>query len=277
VIRRDGEIDREVQINERGTRRFLPPAGPHWKVKTSETKGEQVILDDSFHHLNATGHFRNANEFTSDFHYDSENLVANLEEEDRQVFRDEIKIPDPLEKEIGTSNQIEFFKKQSFFTVEYYYTEIFQIRWLMPILLHDTKKEIIRGETAPSATGAVSGEPKTETSSLSLESSMSDPEQIDALAREKLNREILSKFQFHSEVSLPGKIQNTNANTSHGSTAVWNFKASDFSKDGIYRLHAVSKASSKGGILGVVLLVLIGVVILAFSIRQREKVRKKKS
>ena len=275
IIRRNGKIDREVHINGRGASRFLPPTGPQWDVKISQTKGGQSILEDTQYHIHANGHFIDSSLFTSDFRYDTAKLISDLTDETREEFRKELGIPEPFEKEIGAANRIELKRKRSLVATEYDYTEVFEIRWLIPILLHDLKKEIIREKTA-----TLKSEPPTSSQAgiepvpvPSLEPALLSDSKISELARKKLVEEILPKFQFHSEITMPGKIVSTNATSTHGVTALWDFQGINFSDDfSLYTLHVVSKAPNFG-LIAVSILVVLGIVWI-FVASRRPKAQK---
>ena len=283
LIHRNGKVDREVQINGRGADRFLPPAGPQWEVKTSTTKGGQSILEDTHYHIHATGHFTDPSQFTSDFRYDVAKLISNLTEETRRELIEEVRVPGSLEQQIGAENQIELKRKRSLFTTEFDYTEAFHIRWLIPILLHDLQKEIIREQaltlkpqtSVSDVAGAPSGDKaKSETAATIVEPSLLSPEKIQALAQKKMREEILPKFQFHSEIILPGKVVSSNATSVHGSTAIWDFRGVDFENDfSVYTIRVISRAPNIGLIVASILGMLAVIWALAIS-SGRKKGRK---
>lgn len=277
IIHRNGKVDREVQINGRGADRFLPPSGPEWEIKTSSTKGGQSILEDIHYHIHATGHFAGAERVSGDFRYDVSKLIENLTDESRSEFREVLGIPEPFEESIGTNNQVELKHRRSLFTTEYEYTEAFQIRRLIPILLEDLKKEIVREQTVrltSQANPESTGQP-AETSAV-LETALISPERAGELAKAKMAEEILPKFLFHSEVTLPGKIVSTNATGVHGKTAVWDFKGSDFEDEfSRYTIHVTSKAYNIELMIAAMLAVLA--VIWAFGISRRRRSRRRRS
>lgn len=234
TVNRNGSIQREVQINERGPSRFLPPSGSHWEIVKAETKPGPSLLGDQENHVHAIGRFKDASQFSSDFHYDNKLLIESLDEDKKKELRDVLKIPEPFEKEIGASNRIELKKKRSFFFTEYRYMEFFEIRHLIPILLQDLREDIAQEENTKMKDAATPQVPLEEA-------------RVDELARNRLKEEILPKFQFHSEVSLPGKIIQSNASNIHGGTAVWNFRAIDFEENfSSYGLQVASRAPNIG-------------------------------
>lgn len=272
VIHPNGRTDREVQIDGRGANRFLAPAGPNWEIKTFETKGGQSILEDRHFHIHAQGRFKHPSEITSDFRYDVARLIDNVTEETRREFKEELGIPEPLEDEIVAANRIQFEKKPGWLTVEYRYAETFQNRWIVPILMHDLKKEIRRRELAKIQTSSVSAMPAAAAVATGVPSQLLSEEKVEALAHEQLTKEILPQFQFHSEIVMPGKIVNTNAKHIHGRIAVWDWRGNDFEKNySTYTLEVVSRAVNSVfvGIL-VFLVLLAGIVTFSFRRRKLE-------
>ena len=271
IVHRNGKIDREVQINGRGADRFLPPSGPAWNVKTSETKGGESILRDTHYHIHASGHFIDPSSFASDFRYDTPDLISNLTDETRQELSGELGILEPFEKEIGTDNQIALKQKSLLFTTRYEYTEIFHVRWIIPILLHDLKKEIVRERTVSLKSQSVS-ETNEASTGATIEPELLAPAKIEELALKRMKEEILPKFQFHSEVTLPGRIVDANATAVQGKTGIWDFNAAAFEgKDGTYTIHITSKALNKRAIMLTLLLLLIIAVSLIFFRSRRMK------
>ncbi|MBI4372968.1 MAG: hypothetical protein HY585_04505 [Candidatus Omnitrophica bacterium] len=264
VVHQSGKIDREVQINGEGADRFLPPSSPQWEIKTAETKPGRLILGEAEYHIHAVGHFTGADQFASDFRYNTPGLIADLTEEKRKALTDELKIPEPFGKEIGTENRIQIQKKRSLFSIEYHYTEVFEIRHLIAILLYDLKKDIAEGHFDLVNLKNESSESAPEPPAVL------EPQKVEALALGKLKEEILPKFQFHSELTLPGKITSSNAAQTHGSTAVWDFRAVDFENDFTsYTLHAVSKTSNFGAIFALILAILAAVLAMTYSRRRK--------
>jgi len=226
IVHRNGKIEREVQINGRGADRFLPPQGPRWEIKTAESQPGPSLLGDTQYHIHAKGHFADSNEFTSDFQYAVASLTANLTEEKRKELKEVLGIPEPFDQEIGTANHINLKRKRYLFSTEYSYEETFLIRHLIQILLHDLKKDALEAMTQAVPPSA---------------------EEVEKMAQQKALEEILPKFQFHSEVTLPGKIVNTNAAQIHGGTAIWDFRGSDFQDQfRHYTLQVTSKAPNIG-------------------------------
>ena len=276
VVHRNGKFDREVQINGRGADRFLPPSGSEWQVKSSETKGGESILKDTQYHIYATGHFIDASRFSSDFRYDVPDLISNLTDQTREELRGELGIPEPLEQQIGTENQIELKRKKSLFTTNYDYTEVFHIRWVIPILLHDLKKEIIRDRMVSLKAQAAAPEVNEASGSLPkpavIEPELLAPAKVEELALKKMKEEILPKFQFHSEVTLPGRIISSNAVEVHGKTGIWDFNGTVFEGEhGVYTLHITSSALNKRALMLALLLFFIIIVSFVFSRRGKTK------
>ncbi|MBI4358919.1 MAG: hypothetical protein HY584_06420 [Candidatus Omnitrophica bacterium] len=264
TIHRNGAIEREVQINGRGADRFLAPEGPQWEIKAVESQPGPSLLGGMQHRIHAKGRFANSSLFTSDFRYAVSSLTANLTEEKRKELRDELKVPEPFDQEIGTSNQIELKRKRSLFVTAYSYQEVFQIRHLIAILLHDLKKELALVQTA------AQGQADAQTKEVSGENAAPpSPAEVEALARKRMIEEILPKFQFHSEVTLPGKVVKTNANQIHERTAVWDFRAADFTDQfSSYTLEVVSRAPNIGLISASVLALLA--ILWAFFFTRRK-------
>ena len=268
IVHGNGAIDRDVKIEGRGANRFLPPEGPQWQVKTFETKGGQTILQDTHYHIYATGRFKNSAEMGSDFRYNVAELVKNVTDETRKEFVEELGIQEPFDQDIHATNQVQLKRKRSFWTVEYDYTETFQNRWLIPILVHDLKKEIMRKEAVPVASvGAEAPAPvpgETNTPTPVLAPALLAPEKVEAMAQAKLKDEILPQFRFHSELTLPGKINSSNASVVRGRTLVWDFTGVDFEKNySAFELHATSRAVNVGVILALVVLGTVVVLVLA--------------
>lgn len=272
VIHRNGKTDREVRIDGRGANRFLPPSGPQWLVKTFETKGGETILEDRQYHIEAQGHFKSPSEITSDFRYDVSKLVANVTDQTRKEFQNELGIKEPFDKEIRAANHVDFQVRRKFLTTEYDYTEIFQNRWIIPILLHDLKKELIRKETvaiqAPN-TGIASQAP-----AIAMDPTLLSSDRIEKLAEKKLKEEVLPQFQFHSEITLPGTIVSSNATQTHGPVAVWDFRGTDFQKNfSTYTLQVKSKAYNISTLVALAVLALLILVLILLSFREKKEVQ----
>ncbi|MBI4395016.1 MAG: hypothetical protein HY583_02350 [Candidatus Omnitrophica bacterium] len=272
VVHQSGKIDREVQINGEGADRFLPPTGPRWEIKAAESKPAKLILGETQYHIHAIGHFAGPNQFTSDFRYNTPGLIADLTEEKHKALRDELQIPEPFGKEIGTENRIQLQKKRSLFSIEYHYTEMFEVRHLISILLYDLKKDIAESQidlVNPKDESLVESQKNISKSEPQTPSRLG-PDQIEALVQEKLREDILPKFQFHSEVTFPGKITSSNASQTHGETAIWDFRAADFENDfSIYTLHAVSKAPNFGALIALAL-AFLAIIIAVMYARQKK-------
>lgn len=281
IIHPNGQTQREVRIDGRGANRFLPPSGPQWEIKKFETKGGQTILDDRNYHIEAQGQFKSPAQIGSDFRYDVAKLVANVTDETRQEFKTELGIKEPFDQEIRASNQIQFNLKRKLFTTDYEYSEIFQNRWIIPILVHDLKKEIIRQETVAIQQNADQNLPMSAAASAVISPVLVSPEKVEALAQEKLVKEILPQFQFHSEIVMPGKILTTNAKHVQGRTAVWDFRGSDFEKNySSYTLHVSSQSVNNGTIvvfLAVVLFLLVMGIFLMTRKKQPKPSRRRKA
>lgn len=278
VVRRGGAIDREVKIDGRGADRFLPPEGPQWKIKTFETKGGQAILQDTHYHIHAAGRFKSAEKISSDFRYNVADLLGNVTDETRKEFIEELGIKEPFEENIRAANQIELKRKRSFWSVEYEYAETFQNRWLIPILAHDLKKEIMRKEAislvTSESTASASGETAPELAALAP--ALLAPEKVEAMAQAKLKQEILPQFRFHSELTLPGKIISTNATTVRGGTLVWDFTGADFQKNySTYELRAVSRAVNLGAVLAFAVLGVVAVLVVVTTLPKPAQKKKK--
>ncbi len=265
AVHRGGTIDREVKIDGRGADRFLPPEGPQWQVKTFETKGGQTILQDTHYHIHARGRFKNAAEVGSDFRYNVADLVGNVTDETRKEFIDELGIKEPFEEDIRAANQVELKRKRSFWSVEYEYVETFQNRWLIPILVHDLKKEIMRKEAISFVASETpsSASDQTVPEAPALAPALLAPEKVEAMAQAKLKEELLPQFRFHSELTLPGKIISTNATTVRGGTLVWDFTGVDFRKNySTFELRAISRAVNLGAVLALAVLGVVAVLVV---------------
>jgi hypothetical protein len=270
VVHPNGQMDRETHIDGRGANRFQAPSGPAWKVEASQSKGGQTILEDTHYHIHATGRFQNPNEFSSDFRYDVSKLIANLTPETRKEYLDEIGIPEPLEESIRASNEVRWRRRNLLFNSQYEYSEIIHMRWIIPILMHDLKKEIIRQETAAIEPEApLPPEAGAEAQAPVIAPALLSPEKIEALARKKLREEILPQFRFHCEITLPGKIAGSNASQIRGRTAVWDFRASDFGKNfSAFEIEVTSRAPNVWVISGASLAVIAVIWFFALSKRQ---------
>ena len=275
-VNRNGSLTREVQISGRGADRFVMPSGPFWEVKTFETKGGELLLQDVQRHTHAKGRFNQASEIGSDFRFDTAKLVKNITPETREELVKELGIKEPFEKEISGQNQIQLNRRHTLFTTEYEYVETFHLKWLIPILLHDLKKEILRKQTvalspslpepvAAAQIPAGASAPAVSLVPTAIEPALIAPEKLEAMAQEKLVKEILPKFQFHSEVTLPGRMIGSNARQIQGRTAVWDFRASDFDKNySSYEIRVVSKTPNVGVISGASAVLLILIWVIAF-------------
>ncbi len=244
----DGSITRETKIEGRGADRFLPPAGKGWEVKTYQTRGGQSVLDDKYHHIYAIGRFKNSSQMGSDYQYDSESAFTEVSDEERQNFI-QLGVVEPFNETIYSKNNVQVVKKSGLFKSQFEYAETFKNQHIIELLLNDLKKEVVRQQevaveeagaaSAPAAQNAQPGEGAEKAGAIdpevlpvTIEGQLLSAQKVETIARERLDREILSQFKFHSEVTLPGKIISSNADRVLGNTAIWDFTAKDF-KGGI--------------------------------------------
>ncbi len=269
VVQPNGTILRETKIDGRGADRFAPPAGAGWEVKTYETRGGQSILEDKYYHIYASGRFRKGSQIGSDYQFNGAKQFEDISDEERKNFI-ELGLVEPFEENIYSKNQVEVSKKRGFFKSTVEYREVFQNRGIIELLLRDLKKEVIRSSDVTLSGAAPSGTPEAPAAAedaalppsnvtseatspavqlanpevpaggeaagapvpaVTIEGQLLAPQRVEMLAKEKLTKEILAQFKFHSEVTLPGKIFSTNAMRSVGNTAVWDFTAADFQND----------------------------------------------
>jgi len=291
VVKPSGDIIRETRIDGRGGNLFRPPYGDHWKVETHETKGGQSILADTYYHVYAKGHFSGSHEMGSDYQYDTENQFLDISDEERRNFIN-LGIVEPFESNIYSKNFIQVVKHRGFLTSRFEYQEVFQNRAVIQLLLNDIKKEVIREQAVaiparpivfelPSELTDEEEKPASDSEGdtdsqesvlpdaptkisipkpTTVEGQLLSSRVVEAIARERMETDILTKFRFHSEVTLPGKIKSSNADSIVDNTAVWKFTMNDF-KDGHsrYVLKVTSEMIEWSTIilLGVVLLVIL--------------------
>jgi len=249
----DGSITRETKIEGRGADRFTPPSGKGWEVKTYQTRGGQSILDDKYFHIYAMGRFKSSSQMGSDYQFDSNKSFAEVSDEERQNFI-ALGIVEPFEENIYSKNKIQVIKHAGLFKSRFEYSESFTNQNIIELLINDLKKEVVRQDIAvepqaaavPSEISAVpvpetevqgetpvsAAQPDLAVPTATIEGQLLAPKKVEAIAAEKLDKEILSQFKFHSEVTLPGKVTSSNADRVLGNTAIWDFTAKDF-KGGI--------------------------------------------
>lgn len=247
----DGSIVRETKIEGRGADRFLPPSGKGWEVKTYQTRGGQSVLDDKYYHIYAIGRFKNSAQIGSDYRFDSDKAFSEVSDEERQNFI-QLGIVEPFNESIYSKNDIQVVKHGGLFKSRFEYTESFKNQHLIELLLNDLKKEVVRQQDvvveetpeapsvkAPAAPDGQSAEDNQQAQAadaavlpVTIEGQLLSAQKTETLAQAKLDKEILSQFKFHSEVTLPGKIISSNADRILGNTAIWDFTAKDF-KGGI--------------------------------------------
>lgn len=283
IVMPNGKIKREVEMDERGSRRFLAPAGASWQVKTFESKGSESIIEDTHYHTQAVGSFDSAGQFPGDFHYDISRILSGLTDDNVRLMREKIGIPEPFEKEIKTENEIKLNQWSHLWFKEFEYTETFRLRWVIPLLLFDIKKELIRQKSVSLNFSQV---PYSLTAEDKENSPVIDPnllseDKLESLAQKALAEQVLPKFLFHSEIVMPGKIIETSGAQIINATAVWDFKASDFKNNfSTYSIRVKSRALDfvfLYVVSGVFLIVVLLIVLVVISRKRSGKRKPKKA
>ncbi|PIQ85187.1 MAG: hypothetical protein COV74_09520 [Candidatus Omnitrophica bacterium CG11_big_fil_rev_8_21_14_0_20_45_26] len=121
-----------------------------------------------------------------------------------------------------------------------------------------TKTEKVEEEVAEAPTGDMPVE--AQKSPVTLEGQLLSSSAVESIARERMESEVLSKFRFYSEVTLPGKIISTNGDSIVGNTVVWKFSMSDFKPE--HSRFVLKAASSMIEWTTIILLVVLLLVIL---------------
>lgn len=309
TVKPDGSIVRETSIDGRGANRFTAPSGKGWEVKSFDTRSGQSILENTYHHVHAIGHFKNASELNSDYQFNSEKQFEHISDEERKNFI-QLGIVEPFEENVYSKNFIQVVKQPGIFRSTFEYQEIFQNKGIIELLLNDIKKEVVReqsvalpsdkkvGDQAVRPSDAKPAEeppaevdpdskkeakpevPKKASGSekipaLTIEGQLLASKTVDSVAQEKLKTEVLSKFRFSSEVTLPGEIVSSNAGSIAGNTAVWQFSAADFDSHYMrYILRARSQMIEwKNIVLLFVLLLVIGFGLTFVQTKKQAPVR----
>lgn len=265
VVKRDGSILREAKIDGRGANRFVVPEGPGWQAKSFETKGGQSILEDTYHHIYAVGRFRNASEMGSDYQLDTEGQLKDISDEERRNFI-ELGITEPFGSSVFSRNFVNVVKHRGIFASTFEYQEIFQNKGIVQLLLRDVKKEVVREKSVPLPKDeAVPPAEEKEPEAVKLDGGLLGPDTVEKIAEDRMVNDILKKFNFRSEVSLPGKIIFSNADSMVSGAAVWEFSAADF-KDAHSRftLEARSRMVEWRTIVLLIILLLVGLFGLSF-------------
>lgn len=275
TVQPDGSVLRETKIDGRGADRFLPPSGKGWEVKSYETKGGQSILEDIYHHVEAVGKFKSASEISSDYQFASTKQFEDISDEERKNFIS-LGIVEPFEENVYSRNNVQVVKYPGLFKSTIEYHEIFQNKGIVELLLMDVRKEVVREQAVPIPSGENKG--ITDVESIQVGGELLPDRTVDSIALERLKADILSKFRFRSEVTMPGKIVSSNAGTLIGNTAIWNFSIGDFSPR--YSRYVLEVKSEMIEWKTIVLLVVLLVVILfgvSFFRKKTAKTSKKRS
>ncbi len=282
TVRPDGSLTRETKIDGRGAHNFAPPAGKGWEVKTYQTKGGESILEDTFYHIHATGHFRHATDMGNDYRYDSAKQFKDISDEERKNFI-KLGIVEPFEETVYSKNFIQIIKHRGFFKSTVDYKETFQNKAIVELLLNDIKKEVIREQAVPLLSNGKTGDaslPKKDKAGtpsqaenvppVTIEGKLLSSQAVESIAQDKMKKDILTKFHFHSEVSMPGKIVTSNAGSIAGKTAIWEFSMADFKPNfSSYTLEVRSEIFEWKAIVLIVILILVGFLAVGY-IRNRQ-------
>jgi len=253
VIDQDGSILRQTKIEGRGANLFNVPSGPGWEVKTWETKGSETVFPDTYYHVLAQGKFRPHEVISSDYQFNVDRQLKDLDEEGKKQL-ELAGVKPPYEQNLFSRNKIQVNILKGWLTQTFVYEEVFQTAGEIDILLSDIQEEIKKknGErTTPLA-----------------------EEELKELARLRLEDEYLSQIQFQSEVTIPGKIVSTNASGTEKGKAVWKFSMKDFQDNySVYTLRVISRSLSPAGLIfsmGVGLFAFFVLVLLVIGIQKRK-------
>ena len=257
IVKPDGSVIRETKIDGRGADKFAPPSGKGWEVKKFQTRGGASILEDTFYHIQATGRFRRMSDMGSDYQYDTAKQFKEISDEERKNFI-KLGIVEPFDENVYSKNFVHLVKHRGIFKSTFDYQEVFQNKAIIQLLLNDIKKEVVREQavpllpkpkvvapqnhasdstpkpTTPPAVEQPAKEEKAKAKTdesatpVTIEGQLLSSQAVESIAAEKMKKEILSKFKFHSEVSMPGKIVSANAGTIIGNAAAWEFTMADF-------------------------------------------------
>jgi hypothetical protein len=255
TVERDGTVLRESRIDGRGAYLFGVPEGPGWESKTWETKGDETFLPNTYNHILSKGKFSAGQMVPSDFRLNIESFLDNVGEDGRKRM-EALGIKPPYENKLFAANEIRIYRVPGWFTVTTIYEETFRTGGIIPLLLRDLEAEIKK-------TYRPADHPADQ------------PADFSQMAFERLEKEILPRFEFRVKVSLPGKITSTNALHSRDNTAAWLFTLRDF--EGDYSSH-VLKASSRffrlPGLVLLAVLFLIAALMLLLVIVGISRVKK---
>lgn len=100
---------------------------------------------------------------------------------------------------------------------------------------------------------------------VTVEGNLLAPHVLERVARERMVKDVLKKFNYRSEVSLPGKLISSNAESKLNNTAVWEFSLSDFEfNHSRYILRARSEMVEWKTVMLIVVILLAGLLGLSF-------------
>jgi hypothetical protein len=260
IVHQDGSVYRETHIDGRGANLFKVPSGPGWEAKTWETKGAETFLPDTYYHVLAQGRFASGQEIPPDYEYDVERQIKAWGEEEKKQL-ELAGIQPPYEESLSSRNRIQVNLVKGWLTHTFFYEEVFQTIGEIEALLFDLKEEIKK---------------KNENRGELL-----DAEELEGLARIRLEDEFLSQVRFKNELFLPGKVVSSNAQKIEKGKAIWQFSMKNFEDNySTYTLKAVSRSLSLTGVIlmiGVGFLGFLTLVLLGIGVqRYRGRIPKKK-
>jgi hypothetical protein len=222
IVDSDGSVTRETRIEGPGADLFKEPSGPGWQTQSWQGPGKGRFIAREEKHVVALGKFGPGEVTFSDYDFNVAKQEANWEPQDKKEL-EEAGINPPYDQSLYSRNNVEVKISRGWLTETMTYREIFENEGIIELLLMDVKKGIQKD-------GAQNGRQFTEA-------------ELQQLAKLRLEDEFLPNFQFHSEVSLPGRITSSNAKTVKGGKAIWDFTMKDFEEDySFYRLEATSRS-----------------------------------
>jgi hypothetical protein len=256
VIKSDGSVERETSIDGRGADLFKAPEGGKWEVKSWETKGQETFLPNTYYHTRAKGKFSPGETVSSDYRFDTEKFLGQLDEEGQKAL-EEAGIEQPYADHIFSRNEIRVHELNGWLVKTTIYEETFSSSGILKLLAKDYKEEI-RKENERTGNAA-------------------ELKDLDALALEKLAGDILPRIRFHVKVTMPGKIVSSNTAQTGKSTAEWTFSMRDFQDQySVYKINAVSRSLRPIGLAAILGPLGLGIVIILamiLGLRRRRKAK----
>lgn len=222
VVYEDGSISRETRIDGRGADLFKAPEGPGWEVKTSQTRGQEAFFANTYYHVLAYGHFERDALIAPDYQFDLEKQAKNWGE-DQQKKMQAAGIQAPYQEHLFSRNNIRVTVAKGWMTQTYTYEELFKNSGILELLLLDIEEELQKNR-------GIDEEPW-------------DRQKLKETARARLEKEILTQIRFSSELTLPGRVMNSNASRREGEKSIWEFSLADFKGEkASFRIQAVSQS-----------------------------------